>query len=75
MSTLLAEAWSFAGLRRKRDFDQDVTGLDPIHAVLAALLGVALLIATLLGCVALGDELAAPGRRQLRRPHARLRAS
>ena len=50
-STLVAIAWSFAGLRRKRDFDKDVGGLNPVYVLLAGLLGTAVLIATLLTVV------------------------
>ncbi|MFB9241300.1 DUF2970 domain-containing protein [Massilia antarctica] len=51
-STLAAIAWSFVGLRRKSDFDRDVTALNPIDVIMAGLIGVAVLIATLLGVVA-----------------------
>ncbi|NHZ78426.1 DUF2970 domain-containing protein [Massilia sp. CCM 8695] len=51
-STLAAIAWSFVGLRRKSDFDRDVTALNPAYVIMAGLIGVALLIATLLGVVA-----------------------
>ncbi|MDQ1814356.1 DUF2970 domain-containing protein [Massilia sp. CCM 9210] len=51
-STLAAIAWSFVGLRRKSDFDRDVTALNPVYVIMAGLIGVALLIATLLGLVA-----------------------
>lgn len=46
-STLIAIAWSFIGLRRNKDYEQDVTGLNPVHVIIAALIGVALLIGTL----------------------------
>ncbi|NHZ90421.1 DUF2970 domain-containing protein [Massilia sp. CCM 8733] len=52
LATLAAIAWSFVGLRRKSDFDRDVTALNPVYVVLAGLIGVALLIATLVGVVA-----------------------
>jgi hypothetical protein len=51
-ATLTAIAWSFVGLRRKSDFDQDVTSLNPVYVIMAGLVGVALLIATLLSVVA-----------------------
>jgi hypothetical protein len=48
-TTLIAIGWSFIGLRRKRDFEQDVNGaLNPVYVVLAGLLGVALFIGALL---------------------------
>lgn len=50
-STMIAIAWSFAGLRRKKDFDEDVGGLNPVYVLLAGLLGTALFIAVLLMAV------------------------
>ncbi len=50
-STMLAIAWSFVGLRRRKDFDQDVGGLNPVYVLLAGLLGTALLIASLITIV------------------------
>ena len=52
-STLLAVAWSFIGLRRRSDFDQDVGGLNPVLVLAAALVGVALLVLLLLMMVQL----------------------
>jgi len=36
-----AVAWSFLGIRRSADHEQDVRKLNPIHVVIAAVLGVA----------------------------------
>ena len=45
LGTLAAIAWSFAGLRRKKDFDVDANGaFNPLYVIVAALLGVAALI-------------------------------
>jgi hypothetical protein len=52
-ATLMAIAWSFIGLRSKKDYDQDVTGLNPVHVLIAALIGVAIFIAVLIGFVKL----------------------
>lgn len=52
LATLAAIAWSFVGLRRKSDFDRDVTALNPVYVILAGLVGVALLIAILISLVA-----------------------
>lgn len=49
--TLVAVAWSFAGLRRKRDFDQDVGALNPLYVVAGGVLGCALFVGLLLGAV------------------------
>lgn len=47
--TLAAVAWSFIGLRRKRDFDIDAEGaIDPVHMLVAAVIGLALFVGLLL---------------------------
>ena len=51
--SLKAVLWSFVGLRRKRDFDADQQSLNPVHIVIAALLGVALFIGLLITIVKL----------------------
>ena len=51
MATMVAVAWSFIGLRRKKDFDQDVGGLNPVYVIVAGLAGTAIFIATLLTIV------------------------
>jgi len=53
-STMVAIAWSFVGLRRKRDFDTDAAGaMNPVYVIAAALAGTAILIGTLLLAVRL----------------------
>lgn len=52
LATLGAIAWSFVGLRRKRDFEVDADGaFNPLYVVAAALIGVALFIGVLLFAV------------------------
>ena len=53
ISTMVAIAWSFIGLRRKKDFDRDVGGLNPVYVVGAALIGAAIFVAVLLAIVSL----------------------
>jgi len=48
-----AVLWSFVGLRRKRDFDEDQQGMNPLHIIIAALLAVALFIGLLITIVKL----------------------
>jgi hypothetical protein len=44
-STMKAIAWSFIGLRSKRDFDQDVAGgMNPVYVIIAALIGTMIFI-------------------------------
>lgn len=53
-ATLKAIAWSFVGLRRKSDFDQDVDGgMNPVYVIGCALLGAAIFIGALLTVVTL----------------------
>lgn len=48
-ATLIAIAWSFIGLRRKSDFDQDAAGaMNPVYVILAALIGTAVFIGGLI---------------------------
>jgi hypothetical protein len=49
--SLKAVLWSFVGLRRKRDFDADQQGLNPVHIIIAALLAVAVFIGVLITIV------------------------
>ena len=42
--TLRAVAWSFLGIRRSADHEQDVKKLNPIHVVIAAVLGAAVFV-------------------------------
>lgn len=37
LGTLSAVAWSFTGLRRKKDYERDVGGLHPLYVAIAAL--------------------------------------
>lgn len=51
MSTMAAIAWSFIGLRRRKDFEQDIGRLNPFYVLIAALIGVAIFIGVLLAAV------------------------
>ncbi|HEX2605201.1 MAG TPA: DUF2970 domain-containing protein [Oxalicibacterium sp.] len=50
-ATLGAVFWSFIGLRRRSDYERDVTGLKPVYVIIAALIGVAIFIGVLLTLV------------------------
>ncbi|WP_382270303.1 DUF2970 domain-containing protein [Herminiimonas glaciei] len=52
-ATMGAIFWSFIGLRRRSDYEKDVTGLNPFYVLVAALLGVAIFIGILLTVVSL----------------------
>jgi hypothetical protein len=49
MATMVAVAWSFVGLRRKRDFDEDAAGaMNPVYVIAAALIATGTFIAVLM---------------------------
>jgi len=45
--TMRAVAWSFFGVRKSVDLEKDVNQLNPVHVVIAGVLGALLLIAVL----------------------------
>ncbi|MEX8519402.1 MAG: DUF2970 domain-containing protein [Leptothrix sp. (in: b-proteobacteria)] len=47
LQTLQAVAWSFFGIRRGKDYEQDVQKLNPVHVVIAGILGGILFISVL----------------------------
>ena len=49
--TVRAVGWSFFGVRRGADYEQDVHKLNPIHVVVAGVIGAALFVALLVGLV------------------------
>ncbi|MGN6527408.1 MAG: DUF2970 domain-containing protein [Burkholderiaceae bacterium] len=49
--TFRAVAWSFLGIRRSKDHEQDVKRLNPLHVVIAALLAAALFVLALIALV------------------------
>jgi len=51
MYSMKAVFWSFFGLRRKSDFDTDSAKLNPVHIIIAALIGVACFIGLLITIV------------------------
>ncbi len=51
LRTVKAVAWSFMGLRRGKDFQDDVERLSPIHIIVAGFIGVVVLVAALIGLV------------------------
>ncbi len=47
LRTVQAVAWSFLGIRRRADYARDVAQLNPIHVVIAGIVGAALFVAVL----------------------------
>ena len=48
LQTMKAVAWSFFGVRKGTDLERDTASLNPVHVVVAALIGVALFITVLI---------------------------
>jgi len=49
IATMVAIAWSFVGLRSKKDFDEDVEGgMNPVYVIIGALIATAFFIAVLI---------------------------
>jgi hypothetical protein len=51
LRTLRAVAWSFFGVRKSSDLERDVSELNPVHVVIAAIIAAALFIAALIALV------------------------
>jgi len=47
-ASMKAVFWSFFGVRKRRDYEHDAANLNPLHVILAALLGVAIFIGVLI---------------------------
>jgi Protein of unknown function (DUF2970) len=47
LQTMQAVAWSFFGVRRGKDYEQDVSKLNPVHVIIAGVIGAALFVLTL----------------------------
>lgn len=45
--------WSFFGVRKRKDYESDAAQLNPIHVVIAAILGVLIFIGILITIVKL----------------------
>jgi hypothetical protein len=48
LQTMKAVAWSFFGVRKSRDYERDVSQLNPVHLVIAGVIGAAIFIGVLL---------------------------
>ena len=47
LQTMRAVGWSFFGVRRSADYAQDVAKLNPVHVIIAGIVGAALFVLTL----------------------------
>lgn len=48
VQTMKTVLWSFFGVRKKADHERDAAGLNPVHVIVAALIGALLFIVVLL---------------------------
>jgi hypothetical protein len=51
MRSIKAVAWSFIGIRKRSEYEQDLGKVNPFHIIAAALLGVALFVGGLVALV------------------------
>jgi len=47
-ATMKAVFWSFFGVRKKSEYEKDAQQLNPVHVIIAGLIGALIFIATLL---------------------------
>lgn len=50
-ATLKAVFWSFLGIRKKSDYEKDAAKLNPIHVIIAGLIGAGIFITILITVV------------------------
>jgi len=48
IATMKAVFWSFFGVRKKSDYEQDAQQLNPVHVIIAGIIGAIIFVATLL---------------------------
>jgi hypothetical protein len=48
LQTMRAVAWSFFGVRKSSDYEKDVSQLNPVHVVIAGIVGAVLFIVVLI---------------------------
>ncbi len=51
LRTIRAVAWSFVGIRKNSEYQEDLGKLNPLHIIVTALVGVALFVAGLIALV------------------------
>lgn len=51
LQTVKAIAWAFFGVRRRADYDRDVAQLNPVHVIIAGVIGAALFVLALVWLV------------------------
>ena len=48
LQTMKAVAWSFFGVRKSSDYEKDVSQLNPVHVIIAGVIGAVIFIAVLI---------------------------
>ncbi|HJV67796.1 DUF2970 domain-containing protein [Ideonella sp.] len=48
LGTMRAVAWSFLGIRKGKGYEQDVSQLNPVHVVIAGVIGAAIFVLLLI---------------------------
>jgi hypothetical protein len=48
LQTIKAVLWSFIGIRKRSDYERDAAQLNPVHVIIAAVIGVLVFIFVLL---------------------------
>ena len=51
LQTVQAVAWSFLGIRKRAGYERDVQRLNPVHVILAGIIGAILFIVALVAVV------------------------
>lgn len=46
-ATMKAVFWSFFGVRKRRDYESDAARLNPVHVIIAGIIGAAIFVAVL----------------------------
>ncbi|OWY32731.1 DUF2970 domain-containing protein [Herbaspirillum aquaticum] len=52
-ATMKAVFWSFFGVRKRKDYESDAARLNPVHVVIAGILGAAIFVTVLVSIVKL----------------------
>ena len=47
-ASMKAVFWSFFGVRKRRDYDRDAANLNPVHVIIAGLIGALIFIGVLI---------------------------
>jgi hypothetical protein len=50
-ATVKAVLWAFLGIRKKRDYEKDAAQLNPVHVIIAGIIGALIFIAVLVTIV------------------------